>query len=488
MGQTSPAADIGLVLMSPLFFYGVSNADTVGFWTFDNIDIGRGIDQNAGFQDSSASGRTGILGMPFSSPGSAPGPSGEATDLALSLDGEAALIVDDSDVELLNVLEPPITIEAWLRSDNLQGGHVGIVSYGVPGGRDGAGGWKLGLSDSNLLFTTFGVVDVFSSVEFPADGEWHHVATVYSDVDAQVFFYVDGEELEAINENRPMRDPSSKELNIGSQYTSISRFPGDIDRVRISNAALATDELDTDAAAAKPVGANTLAYYDFDSGSVPYDSQGADPVRTAISLETWVENNVPRTNANLPVIEENSPSGGAGDMSLLFELDQDQRSFVADPNGILDFSDGDWTLEAWVSTDLPVEQREVIFYYGYSGHGYSLSINSDGRLQVTTLGIADMASTNAIVPSTFEWTHVAVSHIAGESINYFINGELIESRDYTGGTIPAEGGTLYIGAEPTGGLPYYGSVDRIRISNTALSAGDLDSNSGQVDVSVWPLY
>jgi len=476
------------LLASPLFFCCAPDADTIGFWTFDQIDMGAAIDQNAGFLDSSANNLTGILGLPFSTPGSIPGPSGLATDFALSLDGEAGLIVDDSDAELLNILEPPITIEAWLRSDTVQEGHVGIVSYGVPGGRDGAGGWKLGLVDGNLIFTTFGVVDVASSVAFPFDGAWHHVATVYSDAAGQVLFYVDGEELEAIDENRPMRDPSSKELSIGLQYTSISRFLGDIDRVRISNAALHNDELDTDAAAIKPVGDGTLAFYDFDEENAPFNSQGAEPTRTAVSLETWVENHIPRTNINLPTIDEYSPSGETGDMSLLFDMDLNQRAFVSDPDGILDFSDGDWTVEAWVSTDLPVDEREVILFYGYSGHGYSVSINSDGTLQVTTLGIADMPSTDAIVPYSMEWTHVAVSHIAGESINYFINGELIESRDYTNDVIPAEGGTLYIGAEPNGGLPYYGSIDRIRISDAALSAEELNSSAGTVDISSWSLY
>ena len=91
---------------------------------------------------------------------------------------------------------------------------------------------------------------------------------------------------------------------------------------------------------------------------------------------------------NLPTVEENSPSGEAGDMSLLFDLDAGSRAFVMDPDGLLDFSDGSWTLEAWVSTELMSLERMVLFYYGRPGEGYSLSINEDGTLQVTTLGIA----------------------------------------------------------------------------------------------------
>ena len=83
---------------------------------------------------------------------------------------------------------------------------------------------------------------------------------------------------------------------------------------------------------------------------------------------------------------------------------------------------------------------------------------------------------------------MAVSHVAGESINFFINGELVETQEYTRLTNPANGGVLYIGAEYNGGLPFFGNIDRIRISNSALAAEDLDSNAIVVDISMWPLY
>jgi hypothetical protein len=75
------------------------------------------------------------------------------------------------------------------------------------------------------------------------------------------------------------------------------------------------------------------------------------------------------------------------------------------------------------------------------------------------------------------WQHVAVVHKKGESITYFINGKEAGTRAYTGGTILAETNkVLYIGAEWNGGLPFTGFIDRIRISNSALTAGELDSD------------
>ena len=220
---------MGISVLFPFFLLAgcaVAGADTVGYWKFDNTNVGTAIDQNVGFQDSSASGLTGILGAAVQFTWFGAGAVWLGGGFGLIAGWEACLIVDDSDAELLNILAPPMTLEAWIRADEMQDGHIGLVSYGVPGGRDGRGGWKLGLNNGDLLFTTFGVVDVYSSVPFPYDGAWHHIAAVYSDVDAWVLFYIDGEELGVVEESRALLDPSSKELNIGAQYTSIGRFSG----------------------------------------------------------------------------------------------------------------------------------------------------------------------------------------------------------------------------------------------------------------------
>ena len=89
-------------------FTGTASGDVVGYFKFDTFPGG-----GTTFTDDSGRGLMGILGHPFTEPGSAPGPSGEADDFALSLDGRAALVVDDSAEEILNILEPPITLEAW---------------------------------------------------------------------------------------------------------------------------------------------------------------------------------------------------------------------------------------------------------------------------------------------------------------------------------------------------------------------------------------
>jgi hypothetical protein len=262
---------LGVFLLMGLgLFTGTASGDVVGYFKFDTFPGG-----GTTFTDDSGRGLMGILGHPFTEPGSAPGPSGEADDFALSLDGRAALVVDDSAEEILNILEPPITLEAWVRASENPLAHTGIISYGIPGGRTGAGGYKLGINPTgNLLFTLFGVVDVNSTIPFPFDGEWHHIAASYSLDDGGVVFYLDGLEVEFIAETRAILNPGTRHLDIGAQHTALGRLNGDIDRVRISTAALTEEELDSVADTVKPVGDNTVAFFDFDEGAPPLSGRG----------------------------------------------------------------------------------------------------------------------------------------------------------------------------------------------------------------------
>ena len=99
---------LGLAFLTATAF-----ADVVGYFKFDNFS-----GDNGAFTDDAGKGLRGLLGFPFSAPLSVPGPSGQAGDLAVSLDGSGGLAADDSPAQLLNFLTPPLTLECWVRSTN----------------------------------------------------------------------------------------------------------------------------------------------------------------------------------------------------------------------------------------------------------------------------------------------------------------------------------------------------------------------------------
>lgn len=461
---------LGVALLTATAF-----AEVVGYFKFDNFP-----GDNANFTDDAGKGLRGLLGFPFSEPVSLPGPSGQPGDLAVSFDGKGALAVDDAAAGILNILTPPLTLECWVRATTIPGRHVGLISYGVPGGMPadrGPGGYKLGISpNGNILFTLYAVVDVDSGVPYPFDGAWHHVAAVYSVADGGVHFYLDGLHVAFVVETRAITPPGTRYLNIGAQYTGLRGFVGAIDRVRISTAALTPAQLDSVVAAVKAVRNDTAVFFNFDAASPPYQGQGFPPAGVAISTAEWVINHPPYTSDGDPDKVNDTPSGAAGDLALLFG--GSDMAAVWDPNGVLNMG-GDWTLEAWVKfNSFAAVDRGVILYYGDPGHGYSLSVNyaAGNKLQVTTLGIAEMPSSTAVVAADV-WQHLAVAHKNGQSITWFINGVEAGTQSYTGGTRLAETSKiLYIGAEGNGAFPFTGSIDRIRISNSALTANQLDSD------------
>lgn len=466
-------------------------ADVVGYFKFDTFP-----NDSVNFTDDANKGLSGSLGFPFSAPRSVPGPSGLAGDRAVSLDGNSGLAADDSAASLLNILTPPLTMECWVRSTNDAqiGRHRAFISYGIPGGPARPnlvrGGYNLGLAPSGeIRFTMFAVVDVFSGVPFPFDGQWHHVAATYSIPDGGVHFYLDGAEVAFKEETRNLTAPGSRHLDIGAFFTGLGRFHGDIDRVRISKAALTPAQLDSVAATVKPVQSNTAVFYNFDEASPPYKGQGLAPAGVAVSTAEWIINHPPRIGASAggpkasaagPGVVNDTPSGAANDFSVRYgstDLSVDVAT-VQDPNGVLNL-DGDWTLEAWVKFAAVNDgDRDVIFYYGHAGRGYSLSVNyaAGNKLQVTTLGIEDMPSDTAVVEPDV-WQHLAVAHKKGQSITYFVNGKEAGTRAYTQGTrLATTNKVLYVGAEWDGGLAFTGWIDRVRISNTALTVNELDSN------------
>lgn len=450
--------------------------DVVGYFKLDTFP-----GDNAVFTDDTGKGLRGLLGYPFSQPLSVPGPSGKAGDLAVGFDGKSGLAVDDSAAQILNILTAPLTVECWVRATDFAAVHKGLVSYGVPGGPTratrGRGGYKLGIHpNGNILFTLFGVVDVDSGVAYPFDGEWHHVAVAYSKADGGVFFYLDGQEVAFVAETRAIAPPGTRHLDIGAQYTGLGRWAGDIDRVRISTAALKAAELDADKANVKPTGNDTVVFFDFDKASPPFQGAGRQPAGVAVATAQWIVDHPPHESDGDPDKATDTPSQAANDRALQFT--GADVAVVEDPNGALNL-DGDWTLEAWVKVGLNVEgDRDVIFYYGHPGRGYSLSVNyaAGNKLQVTTLGIADMPSDTAVVEPDV-WQHLAVVHKKGQTITYYINGQEAGSRAYTGGTQLAETTkALYIGAEWNGALAFNGLIDRVRISNSALAPTEFDSN------------
>ncbi len=191
--------------------------------------------------DSSASGFHGNYNSSVS-----PGASG-----ALAYPNTAANFVGDGfnggfvDVGYQSALDltSEFTVEAWLKTSAI-GGTQRIVSNRFYGGSFGQG-YGVGIEDSHLIFTAYGVED-YRTAEAVTTGEWYHLAIV---VDAQggPTFYLNGELFQVFASAGAIA-ASSSALEIGRSPMadgsfSFEPFSGVLDEVAIYDHMLDADSI-----------------------------------------------------------------------------------------------------------------------------------------------------------------------------------------------------------------------------------------------------
>ena len=387
-------------------------------------------------------------------------PSGAANDRAVQLMGTGYLLADDSNGPILNVSTEPLTVEAWVKWDGTDPDqYSGIMAYG--------GSYKLGVDSGQIIWTLFGVVDVYSGHLLPADGTWHHVAAAY-EPGVGVTVYLDGIG-NFVEETRPMRAFGNNWFAIGAEGFGNSLLAA-LDRVRVHKALLTDAELDSSATEPKAVLATTLVAYDFNEAEMPFQNAKA-PARPTITSEQY---NLTRT---APTFSTDSPTGGTGDYSMEFSV-AGQRVVVPDPTTAIQLGDenpdiaGDFTIQAWVKFG-PQAARAVLIMNNCPGGAVSFSV-LNRNVFVTTLGILDRDS-SAAVPDDGGWHHIAVVHDNGVEFRFYVDGILADTRAYTGGVIYTRTDPQFtIGCEGNGGLPFVGKLDRLMVSRGVVPAEELD--------------
>lgn len=456
-------------------------------------------------------------------------PSGADGDNAVDIND--GLFAEDPDA-VLDIVEGPITMEAWIRVESLNTFN-GILSYG--------GSYKLGINNGNLIFTFFGIVDIDSGVAIEPDNTWRHVAVAW-EPGLGVAFFVDGVEVNFVGEEGAPQAIQNNRLDIGTETNGAVPLNGQIDRVRVHKAILTADQLDSDPASPSEPLENTLAAYNFDADDFPFENLAGTSVTSAEATA------LAEAEGTQPEFTEDTPTGDEGDYSLFFEAG-DVTEFV-DQNLDLQFIDEDFTLETWVKFDLDdqVSGRPVVISSGIGGQSgysfsflaqeatelvedsptgepgdlassgpllgedpeaafditpgpitmeawaksdsfgntwtdfgrygdtYKLGINPDGNLVFTFLGVVDI---NTEVPFPFdgEWHHVAAAWEPGVGVTFYIDGEEATFVENTDAPVAPANNFLAIGAANNGSSAFDGNIDRFRIHNAVLGPDELDADA-----------
>lgn len=232
-----------VVLVTAFGFSGTAHAALVGHWPFD-------VDGDDPTLDVSGNGNDGTLGDAVSPdttndpayvcPSTAPVP-GNVCNLDFAT-GEFVRVSNSPDLRPTH-----ITVSAWVRNDGTPTTFDYILTKNLTGGFGSYAFYTGG--GAGLFFYVSGATFHLSPFAPPAiwDGEWHHIAGTYDGVDVRL--YVDGIE---VGGGTPYAGGITYgvavlggDLTIGSwaTFTEFFDWKGDIDDVRIYNAALNADEI-----------------------------------------------------------------------------------------------------------------------------------------------------------------------------------------------------------------------------------------------------
>jgi Tol biopolymer transport system component len=355
----------------------------------------------------------------------------------------------------------PVTVEAWIKS-NQPGLQQSIIErYGAAPDNDG--GYAFRIHFGKLRFFTLnnsGDGDWVTGNTPITAGVWHHVAAVFDG--SQLRIYLDGI-LDGSKASTFAPTNGTANLMIGqSGIASSYRFDGLIDEARVTAGAVYTQNFVPQLNLLR--GPDTRGLWKFDGQSTS-DLSGYGNNGLLV--------NGARFAADVPLASSNSMSSDG------------TSSFMEVPNSASLNITGPMTVEAWFKVnDLTTNYQSIAARFGWypdNDGGYFIYLTSGGKLMFATArnsGEYDFVTSNTTV-TTNVWHHVA-GVFDGTQLRVYLDGALDGSKSST--FAPVSGTRkLAIGAagpdysQDSQGNTHYGavfsfngSIDEVRVSTGVL--------------------
>jgi hypothetical protein len=355
-------------------------------------------------------------------------------------------------------LDKSFTFECWLKRNQL--GQGTILSHG------GSGGFEFGFNSINQLYVKNGSANIVSTSTF-SDLLWNHYSVIY-DADRKVItVYVNGGFVGI--SDAPFVYSSTGALLIGVNASNINFLAADMNELRLWETALDQGTIAANMYTSyNGIELYLIGYWQMNEGKgkIAYDiSRG----RNAALNADWTLN----------------PSGKS------IALSGTSSSVTLKTSKLPISASSDYSFELWFNADKTQADSAYLFSagrgdgkeYNNSRNNAALWFNKQGQLAFANNGRTILLSSTNYIDN--QWHHVAVSVNRLSSLNFYIDGVLVNNTDSRGlTTINAQ--EMYLGMRKymlkdsyntyVSDKYFTGLIDEFRIWNISLSESMINRN------------
>lgn len=368
------------------------------------------------------------------------------------------------------------TVEAWFRLDSVLG--AGDVTAVVTNQFDLVNKLNFSIGTNRQPTNANICVGFFdgawrTTAGFAASADtWYHVVGTYDGTTVRQ--YVGGDPQSILTYSGTPQ--SGGEVRIAARWDLLSApndfFPGNIGLVRIWNSALTAQQItelyneNLQRFSNSVVTSNLVAYYDpglvagYPGTGTTLNDLSGNGLNGTMSNITWTD----------PYFTYNGTSSTVS---------------IADA-AVLEPGSGDWTMEAWFRVTATTTSGVILGKFDPGGLAqdvsYSIRLNTGRSLfaQYSNGVFNSFVNSTAYTVDLDTWYQVVYvwTNVAADTIETYINGELIGTVPHTFASILNTPSNLYIGSYNGGEFPQWfdGSIGIVRLYNAALTSSQVLQN------------
>jgi hypothetical protein len=134
------------------------------------------------------------------------------------------------------------------------------------------------------------------------------------------------------------------------------------------------------------------------------------------------------------------------------------------------------TLEAWVNPSAVSSAWRDVVYKGNDNYFLEASTTTSGGVPcgAGTFGTANVWALGTAVLAMNTWTHIATTY-DGATLRFYVNGVQVSTLAQTGAMVTSSN-PLQIGGDSIYGQYFQGTIDEVRVYNTALTAAQIQAD------------